>query len=137
MGYCITLKKEKFKITFDNLEPCLNEILHTKNQWLKGAMLEAQKRIKYFNHLPPNIQLVELVKQLWYFSFTVDVDWNIINVDYECDKVYDMDGFCNAMAPFVESGSFLEFKGEDGKQWRYVFRDKSWKKVEPQIIWPE
>lgn len=44
-----------------------------------------------------------------------------------------------AIAPFVEDGSFLEMRGEDDEMWRWVFRGGQLHtyNAQIQVIWPE
>lgn len=97
----------------------------------------ANTNIKYFDNIPPVFQLVELVKELWSFKLIPNKHGAIDKVEYVLEKMYDFDGFLNAIAQYVEAGSYLEFRGEDSAQWRYVFRGNTWAEVKPQVIWPE
>ena len=36
----------------------------------------------------------------------------------------DIDLFLNSIAPYVLDESYISFSGEDGSQWRYLFKDK-------------
>ena len=138
MGYCVRLSRNtKFRIPAAKVEECLNGILNTTNKWLQDSIKDAKKHIKYFEHIPPLPKLVELVNIVWGFKLTPNESKDIDKIDYELEKMHDFDGFCNVIASCVESGSFLEFKGEDAAVWRYVFRDGSWKEVRPVITWPE
>jgi hypothetical protein len=139
MGYDVRLSRNtKFRIPAAKVEDCLNGILDTTDKWLQGAVKDAKKHIKYFNHIPPLLKLIELVNNIWGFKLTPNKETNDIDkVEYELEKMHDFAGFCDAIAPYVESGSFLEFKGEDAAVWRYVFCDGTWKEVRPVITWPE
>jgi hypothetical protein len=137
MGYCVHLSEQKFRIPADKIESCLDEILCIQSKYLKDAVLSAKKHVKYFEHLPPLLKFVELVNEVWGFRFTPNEAGDLDRVDYELEKMNDFDGFCRAIAPHVESGSYLEFHGEDGEKWRYVFRNGSWKQVRPVVVWPE
>jgi len=135
MGYCVHLSEHLFRIPANQIEPCLNGILD--NKYLKDEVLSAQKHVKYFGHLPSLLKLTELVNSIWGFKFTPNETGDIFKVEYELEKTHDFDGFCNAIALSVESGSYLEFRGEDGAKWRYVFRDGNWKEIRPKVVWPE
>lgn len=139
MSYSIWLSsKSKFRIPADKVDACLDGILSTKNKWLADAVKSAAKHIKYFEHIPSPLKFIELVNQIWGFKFTPNKDNNDLDkIDYERENMHDLDGFCNVVASYVESGSYLEFKGEDAEVWRYVFRDGTWKNVKPVVTWPE
>ena len=38
------------------------------------------------------------------------------------------------VGPYVEAGSYVEMRGEDGARWRYVFDGKQCVRKEPKII---
>lgn len=137
MGYCVHLSGQKFRIPSNKVEECLNGILNTENKWLKDAVQDAKKHIKYFEHIPSNLKFIELVNEIWGFKFISNKDGEIGKLSYELEKMHDFDGFCDAIVSCVESGSYLEFTGEDSDRWRYVFRDGSWKNVKPVVTWPE
>lgn len=41
----------------------------------------------------------------------------------------------SAIAPFVESGSFIEMQGEEGERWRWIFNGKTCKEIYANIRW--
>lgn len=137
MGYCVHLSGQKFRIPASKIDDCLNGILNTKNKWLVDAVKDAVKHIKYFDQISPTCKLMELANCIWGFKFIPNKDNDIDKVSYELEKMHDFDGFCNAIASCVESGSYLEFAGDDANRWRYAFRDGTWKEVRPKVIWDE
>lgn len=139
MGYNVWLdsRHSKFRIPADKVEGCVQSMLSTKDKWIKESIQDAKKHIKYFEHIPPLPKLIELVYNIWGFRFTPNTENAIDKVTYELEKMHAFEEFCGAIAPFVESGSFLEFKGEDGAAWRYVFKDGNWKEVKPKVVWPD
>lgn len=40
-----------------------------------------------------------------------------------------------AIAPYVENGSYIEMRGEDGEMWRWVFNNRNIEEKYPKIIW--
>ena len=50
-------------------------------------------------------------------------DGDIYNVEFTGEKYGDEEIFFKALAPYVESGSYLCFKGEDGDTWRWEFNN--------------
>lgn len=72
-------------------------------------------------------------------------DWRFRH-DNENDDVvgviYDRENYCpehllifDAMAPLVEPESWIEFSGEDGSIWRWVFDGKNAWEIRPEIVW--
>lgn len=43
--------------------------------------------------------------------------------------------FVKSIAPYVEDGSIMEWRGEDDDMWRWVFEDGTMKNQEAQINW--
>lgn len=136
MGYCVRLSGQKFRLPAAKVEDCLNGILNNTDKWQAAAVKDAVKHIKYFDHIPANLKLIELVNQIWGLKFVPNKDNDIDKVEWEWEEMGDFDGFCNAVAAFIDPG-YLEFSGEDSRKWRYVFRDGSWKNVKPVVTWPE
>lgn len=135
MGYCVHLSGQKFFLHSSKIDECISNILSNKK--LASEIVAAKRSIKYFDNIPAIFQLVEMVNELWGFKFVPNKHGAIDKVLYELEKMHDHDGFCNAVAPYVESGSYLEFRGEDSAMWRYLFKDNTWTKVVPKVVWPE
>jgi hypothetical protein len=67
-----------------------------------------------------------------------DDDGNIIGLEFVGDKVvYDEEKMFQKIAPFVEDGSFIEMRGEDGAMWRWVFSGGTVREVRATVVWPE
>ena len=50
---------------------------------------------------------------------------------YDEDPVYE---FLTKVAPYTTSGE-IEYKGEDGNLWRFIFEDGEWKEEDGRIIY--
>lgn len=76
---------------------------------------------------------------LEHIDFDVDTDdaGNVTGVDYQRDGLGEVFAALQPLAPFVRAGSYLEFSGEDGALWRWVFDGVKVVRVEPTITWPE
>jgi hypothetical protein len=60
---------------------------------------------------------------------------NINSIDFSGEKLGDDYDIFNAIAPYVESSSYIEMEGEDSDLWRWVFEDGECKEVFPTITW--
>jgi len=81
-----------------------------------------------------------VIKKLENYGYTaeLDDDGNIIRLDFNRDKIaYDEDTMFQAIAPYVEDGSFIEMAGEDGDRWRWVFKDGKCKEVRAKVTWSD
>ena len=68
-----------------------------------------------------------------------EVDWENGAVAALCfEGEGESDGlllFFNTLAPFVVDESYIEFVGEDGDKWRYVFNDGEAKEIRAEVSW--
>ena len=53
----------------------------------------------------------------------VDVKDEMNSIYFEGEKYGDDDLIFNAIAPYVEDGSYIQMNGEDGAIWRWVFEN--------------
>lgn len=73
-----------------------------------------------------------------YIGFAIDIDdktGDIINIEYINEKIGNLAEALKYIAPFVEGGCYIEFGGEDGDLWRYVFSNGACEEIAPEIIW--
>lgn len=73
----------------------------------------------------------------WRYSPVFDTDGNIVNLEFTGQKYGSCTALFNVIAPFVESGSYIEMYGEDGAEWRFTFKDQKFSEVYPEVSWPE
>ncbi|MBS5935262.1 MAG: hypothetical protein KIC94_20620 [Clostridiales bacterium] len=64
--------------------------------------------------------LEEALQEIRYFP-TFNEDGDIIDVKFYGEKYGDEEIFFNALAPYIETGSYLCFEGEDGAEWTWKF----------------
>jgi len=58
-------------------------------------------------------------------------------ITFNGEKLGDDAILFNAIAPYVEKGSYIEMQGEDGSRWRWVFDGKKCKEVTAKISFDE
>ena len=81
-----------------------------------------------------------VIKKLENYGYTaeLDDDGNIICLYFNGDKIaHDEDTMFQAIAPYVEDGSFIEMAGENGDRWRWVFKDGRCEEFRPKVTWPD
>lgn len=70
--------------------------------------------------------------------------WNIeINEQGDYDSIYfngekyggDEEVVLEAIAPYVENGSYIQMQGEEGEQWRWIFDDGKVIEKYATLIW--
>lgn len=59
----------------------------------------------------------------WRFPIEYDAEDNVIDISFTGEKAGDEKQMFEAIAPFVETESFVEFQGADGYVWRYLFTE--------------
>lgn len=61
----------------------------------------------------------------WRWELEYDDDCNVDAIQFTGEKIGDDKILFDAIAPFVEAGSFIEMQGEDGARWKWVFDGKT------------
>lgn len=69
------------------------------------------------------------------YSFELDPDGNIMDIEFIGEKLYDDFSIFQAIAPYVKDGSYIEMMGEDGEQWRWVFQDGECQEIKATVSW--
>lgn len=122
MGYCIKMTDSNFSIKSENFAKALEA--------LKGAFKEENMTIsdasgKHFSWVSTKRvldcdTLEKALEEIRYLS-VYDENGDICNLVFTGQKYGDEDVFFNALAPYVEAGSYLCFEGEDGDIWTWAF----------------
>jgi hypothetical protein len=135
MGYyieqreCINflLKKEKF-------DDALQAIKR-----LKGKETIKDSSGRHFSWVDDNYAHAGTLKEAlsaWRWEVSFDEDGNITRLDFDGQKMGDDEILLKAIAPHVESG-MLEFQGEEGERWRWVFKDGKLREQNSEFRWSE
>lgn len=130
MGYCISVDSENF--SFDKNKS--NEILKSVKEAVQNKQI-TECRWTNANSLLYSDNITELFDEMRFEVFEKDQD--IYGIDFFGEK-YDgcEEQFFKAIAPHINDG-YLEYIGEDGDKWRYIFKNGECKEVYPKIIWEE
>ena len=122
MGYFIEMKDSKFEIRKENFEKALENL---KSVFVPENM-NCYDRIdgKIYPHFSwvdthsvlNSKTLGEALEEIRYEPEYNDKG-NICNVKFTGQKYGSENVFFNALAPYVESGSYIAFEGENGETW--------------------
>lgn len=134
MGYNAWIKKSEFNIPSHRIPEALAAVMASKGEY--HSPKAAVKNIKHFEHLPPMLQFIEAVDAIYGFKLTPNESGDIHKVSFEWEKICG-DEVWETLAPFVKSGSYIQWCGGDGAQWRNVFQDGKTKNIKPVLTWPE
>lgn len=125
MGYCITMIESTIRIKPKNIE----NILKTLGKY-------ASTRELYY------IDVCKVMRAEDIFDMMRAIRYEVIlrdNVGYEIyqfngEKLGDDFEIFTQIAPYIEDG-YIEYQGEDGDLWRYVFKDGEVNVVYPTLVW--
>lgn len=128
MGYYIEMTDSKFKIKKENFRKALeslksvfvSENMHCCDSI--GGRLYPHFSWVDTDSVLKSRSLGNALAEIRYEPEYDDND-NICNVEFTGQKYGDEKYFFNALAPYVESGSYIAFEGEDGKVWEWQFKD--------------
>lgn len=56
-------------------------------------------------------------------------------IEFRGEKLGDDDLLFEAIAPWVEHGSYIEMRGEDGQLWRWMFKYRQVRQIYPKWEW--
>lgn len=71
------------------------------------------------------------------YDFQLDQDGNITELEFIGEKLGDDFKMFQSIAAYVQDGSYIWMIGEDGVQWRWVFRAGICKEVKAKVEWPD
>lgn len=148
MGYCIQLVDQKFTIKKENKAKALEAIRALAKQtskmsggsWGPGG----QERSRHFSWVTTDdfvlAKTLEAALEAWRYEALFHHkdeknEGDVVGINFSGEKLGDDKVLLDAIAPFVEDGSFLQFSGEDGGAWRWVFKDG--KCTEKAATWEE
>lgn len=126
MGYCITMTESNFTIKKENFEKALQslkEVFIPENMTCYDYV--GGKKYPHFSWVDAKTvleskELGEALEEIRYAP-TYNDNGDICNVEFTGEKYGDEKVFFTALAPYVESDSYLSFEGEDGAEWIWKF----------------
>ena len=128
MGYCIDVNRGTF--SFDVSKS--NDVLQSIKDGIKNAKITEERWISFDILL--NSETIEEAFEELSFELCIDND----KYKIYCFTGAKLGGYeeqlFKCIAPYVNDG-YLEYWGEDGDKWRYVFKNGECKEVYPKIIW--
>lgn len=128
MGYYIEMTDSKFKIKKENFEKALENL---KSVFVPENMNCCDyiygKQYPHFSWVNTDevLRSTTLGDALEEIRYEPEYNNNgdICNVEFTGQKYGSEKVFFNALAPYVESGSYIAFEGEDGDKWKWSFND--------------
>lgn len=127
MGLCIIQTDSKFFIKASDVQEAFKAILNIP---------ESDYKYGWGNY--SGVQSAESFEEAmeeWRYEISLDEDNNIVECEFNGEKLgIDLVMF-KAIAPYVKEDSFIEMNSEDGDNWRYVFKEGKCTEVAPKVSW--
>lgn len=127
MGYCISVDCDNFSFDVSKAD----EVLEAIREGIANQRITEENWID-FNILLHSRTVEEAFEELR-FETTVENEKYFIKFYGEKFGGYEKSLF-ECIAPYVNDG-YLEYLGEDGDRWRYVFKDGDCEEVSPELVW--
>jgi hypothetical protein len=115
MGYSVSCIDSKFFFPYDKFREAFKIV--------KKRYPESEGR-----------NLLELF-EWWQWSAGVDDDGNINGIEFVGENLGSDEDFFRIIAPFVQDDSFIHMVGEEGEQWKWIFKDGKLVTKEPKLVW--
>ena len=115
MGYCMSQMKGKFMLKNENVSGAWKTV---------KELFKEEKEIGWATQDEiENCSSFEQVMDVCSFKITSNENGDYDSIDFIGEKHGDQDIIFNAMARYVEDGSYIQMLGEDGTIWRWVFEN--------------
>ena len=127
MGYCIEVKTENFSFDVSKADELMNSV---KREFKEGNI---DSRWIYTEEVINSETIEDMFGEL---RFELYKDGDKYRIDYFRGEKLDgceLELF-QCIAPYIDDG-YLEYIGEDGEKWRYIFKNGECKEVYPKIVW--
>lgn len=128
MGYCISVDCDNF--SFDNYKA--DEVLVAIKNGIIDAKITEERWID-FNVLLKAETVEEAFEELRFELYEKDNKYKIDYFSGEKLAGWELEVF-QCIAPYIDDG-YLEYIGEDGEQWRYIFKNGECREVYPSITY--
>lgn len=128
MGYIIKMIESDFVVRKDNFERALESLKSvfipenmTCKDYINGVEYPHFSWVNTKTVLESKT-LEDAMMEIRYIPL-YNADGDIYKLEFTGEKYGDEEVFFNALAPYVESDSYLSFVGEDGAIWKWIFND--------------
>lgn len=131
MGYCVEIEKSTISFKKENINDLMDKVKNDfregriEGRWIdKYEVIESESVEEFFDAL----RLV-IYEGNYLYKDTYKIEYMSGEKLDGCElELY------NSMAEFVDDG-YIEYLGEDGERWRYVFKNGKCREVYPKVIW--
>ena len=139
MGYWINQRDTEFVIISKNFRNCLETIKNLNIKQGSGGTFYKGKHTPHFawvnNDAITEAKTLEEAFTEWNWDVELDEEGNVSHISFTGEKSGDYDKLFKAIAPYVESGSYIEMGGEDGGVWRWTFNNGKMFEIYSELDW--
>jgi hypothetical protein len=143
MGYCMEQQASSFYIKAENKQKALEAIqalaYRVDVDGSGGSYSGGQKTEAWYSWVTTKeffeAKTLPFAVEAWRWQIIEDAEGNVVDIDFNGEKLGDDDAFLHAIAPYVEANSFIEMSGEDGALWRWVFDGDEMEEKQANISW--
>lgn len=138
MGYFITSYEIDVKISVSKADAALIEMKR-----INGPEFDQYKcggdgqRVKWYSWMPESFDefktIDEFLECVGFEGTKRDSDF--VTLGHYDKKTGSEDVFMHFLAPFIEAGSFINWRGEDGGMWRWEFDGTTVERKTAQTLW--
>lgn len=124
MGYCIDVNCDNFSFDVSKAKDLMRDVKESfKNGNIEGRWIYGKDVIE-------SETIEEMFEEL---RFELYKKGDKYKIDYFSGEKLDgcEEELFKSMAKYIDDGSYLEYIGEEGEQWRYIFKDGECKEVYP------
>ena len=127
MGYYMQQRDSRFRIAHEKFPAALAAV-----QALGQGHMNFRWVDPHFVHASTVAEMLEA----WNWEGEFDpITGDLTNIYFAGEKLGDEETLFQALAPFVDKGSFIEMQGEDGELWRWVFDGQQMIEQTARITW--
>ena len=152
MGYYINTREINFHIKQENFEPALAALKEAvKEKELEGShwswinnedVLNCKTLPEFFSYqvsMWPGNVAPEQDEELWpkHCIGTKVKAGDLYSLEGYSDKAGSEEEWLSVLAPFVESGSYIEVSGENSEIWRWTFNNRQFENQTAHLCWKD
>lgn len=121
MGYCMSQRESYFKMDPKDFPAAFKSV-----QALHGSETIGDSGGRHFFRVDYDLhEINDFAEMLRAWRWELELDGGeVVGISFQGEKLGDDHVLFNAIAPWVEKGSYIQMQGEDGMIWRWVFDGK-------------
>lgn len=124
MGYCVSVEVKDVRIRAANRERALRAAKSLSSVW------------RDMGEEPGDYKTLEETLQVFgWETRTAPKTGDLVFWCYCYDKLGDDDYLFRALAPYLEGGGEVHYRGEDGREWKYKFDKGQMQEVRSHRVW--